>query len=169
MHRNENASLQLWRIREFSTRSGWLVSNLSGRLVSRNGPIPIVKVDGFTPGPVWNGTENFAPIGIRSPDRLSPQRVAVPTTLSQEREREKEGGGEENLQQKFFTEFYNTIMWSSAIHLCTKINETDFGSVSTWDLDFGEAWFQSDRGNPSYRQTIFTIHISLSIYTQLHN
>jgi hypothetical protein len=33
-------------------------------------PVPIVQeVGGGGPGPVWTGAENFAPTGIRSPDR----------------------------------------------------------------------------------------------------
>jgi hypothetical protein len=32
-------------------------------------PIPIVRVAGWAPGPVWKGAENLAPTGIRSPDR----------------------------------------------------------------------------------------------------
>jgi len=32
-------------------------------------PIPIVQEDGWSPWPVWTGAENFAPTGIRSPDR----------------------------------------------------------------------------------------------------
>jgi hypothetical protein len=31
--------------------------------------VPIVQEDGCAPGPVWTGTENLAPTGIRSPDR----------------------------------------------------------------------------------------------------
>ena len=31
-------------------------------------PVPIVQEAGWAPGPVWTGTENLAPIGIRSPD-----------------------------------------------------------------------------------------------------
>ena len=33
------------------------------------GPVPIVQEGGWAPGPVWTGAENFAPTGIRSPDR----------------------------------------------------------------------------------------------------
>jgi len=32
-------------------------------------PVPIVWEAGWVPGPVWTGTENLAPTGIRSPDR----------------------------------------------------------------------------------------------------
>ena len=32
-------------------------------------PVPIVQEAGWAPGPVWTGTENLAPTGIRSPDR----------------------------------------------------------------------------------------------------
>ena len=32
-------------------------------------PVPIVQEAGWTPGTVWTGTENFASIEIRFPDR----------------------------------------------------------------------------------------------------
>ena len=32
-------------------------------------PVPIVQGAGWAPGPVWTGTENLAPTGIRFPDR----------------------------------------------------------------------------------------------------
>ena len=32
-------------------------------------PVFIVQVAGWAPGPIWTGMENFAPTGIRSPDR----------------------------------------------------------------------------------------------------
>ena len=32
-------------------------------------PVPIVQEAGWPPGPVWTDAENFAPTGIRSPDR----------------------------------------------------------------------------------------------------
>jgi hypothetical protein len=32
-------------------------------------PVPIVQETGWAPEPVWTGTENVAPTGIRSPDR----------------------------------------------------------------------------------------------------
>jgi len=34
-------------------------------------PVPIVQEAGRAPGLVWTGAENFAPTGIRSPDRPS--------------------------------------------------------------------------------------------------
>ena len=34
-------------------------------------PVPIVQEAEWAPGPVWTGTENLAPTGIRSPDRPS--------------------------------------------------------------------------------------------------
>ena len=37
--------------------------------ISRKDPVPIVQEAGWAPGPVWTGTENLAPTGIRSPDR----------------------------------------------------------------------------------------------------
>ena len=33
-------------------------------------PVPIVQEAGWVPGPVWSGAENFAPTGIRYPDRM---------------------------------------------------------------------------------------------------
>ena len=35
----------------------------------RKDPVPIVQETGWTPGPVWTGTENLALTGIRFPDR----------------------------------------------------------------------------------------------------
>jgi hypothetical protein len=32
-------------------------------------PVPIVQEAGWAPGPVWTGSENFAPTVIRFPDR----------------------------------------------------------------------------------------------------
>ena len=32
-------------------------------------PLPIVQEARWAPGPVWTGTENLAPTGIRYPDR----------------------------------------------------------------------------------------------------
>ena len=32
-------------------------------------PVPIVREAGWAVGPVWTGAENFAPTGIRFPDR----------------------------------------------------------------------------------------------------
>jgi hypothetical protein len=43
-------------------------------------PVPIVQEAGWTPGPVWPGAENFAPTGIRSPDRLA-RSQSLPTRL----------------------------------------------------------------------------------------
>ena len=34
-------------------------------------PVPIVQEAGWAPGLVWTGAENFAPTGIRSPDRIA--------------------------------------------------------------------------------------------------
>jgi hypothetical protein len=43
--------------------------------------VPIVQEAGWAPGPVWTGTENLAPTGIRSPDLRarseSPSRPAI--------------------------------------------------------------------------------------------
>ena len=40
-------------------------------------PVPIAQGAGWAPGPVWTGTENLAPTGIRSPERP----VTIPTEL----------------------------------------------------------------------------------------
>ena len=40
-----------------------------GRFTPGKDPVPIVQEAGWAPGPVWTGAENFAPTGIRSPDR----------------------------------------------------------------------------------------------------
>jgi hypothetical protein len=48
-------------------------------------PVPIVQEAEWVPGPVWTGAENFAPIGIRSPDRparsQSLYRLSYPGSL----------------------------------------------------------------------------------------
>jgi len=48
--------------------------------------IPIVQEAGWAPGPVWTGAENFAPTGIRSPDRpalsQSLYRLSYPAHLT---------------------------------------------------------------------------------------
>jgi hypothetical protein len=36
-----------------------------------NDPVPILKEEGWAPGPVWTGAENLAPTCIRNPDRLA--------------------------------------------------------------------------------------------------
>jgi hypothetical protein len=41
----------------------------SGRFTPGKDPVPIVEETGWAPGPVWAGTENLAPTGIRSPNR----------------------------------------------------------------------------------------------------
>ena len=45
----------------------------------------IVQEAGWAPGPVWTGTENLAPTGIRSPDRparsLSLYQLSYPARL----------------------------------------------------------------------------------------
>ena len=38
-------------------------------LPRKRDPVPTVQEAGWAPGPVWTGTENLAPTGIRSPDR----------------------------------------------------------------------------------------------------
>jgi len=40
-----------------------------GRFASEKDPVPVAQEAGWAPGPVWTGAKNFAPTGIRSPDR----------------------------------------------------------------------------------------------------
>jgi hypothetical protein len=55
---------------DHGTRRGWGVSVTPRPLFTpRKDPVLIVQEAGWTPGPVWTGAENIAPIGIRSPDR----------------------------------------------------------------------------------------------------
>jgi hypothetical protein len=42
---------------------------LPGRFIPGKGPVPILQEAGWAPGTVWEGAENLAPTGIRSPDR----------------------------------------------------------------------------------------------------
>jgi hypothetical protein len=49
---------------------GWVVSVTPRPLFTPGkDPVPIVQEVRWAPGPVWTGAENFAPNGIRSPDR----------------------------------------------------------------------------------------------------
>ena len=55
---------------DHGTRRGWGVSVTPRPLFTpEKDPVPIVQRAGWAPGPVWTGAENFAPTGIRSPDR----------------------------------------------------------------------------------------------------
>ena len=47
---------------------GWSTSR-PGSFTPEKDPVPIVQGAGWAPEPVWNGSENLAPTGIRSPDR----------------------------------------------------------------------------------------------------
>ena len=49
---------------------GWSAPR-PGRFTSGKDPVPIVQEAWWAPGPIWTGAENFAPTGIRSPDRLA--------------------------------------------------------------------------------------------------
>ena len=40
-----------------------------GQFTPGKDPVPIVQEAEWAPGPAWTGAENFAPTGIRSPDR----------------------------------------------------------------------------------------------------
>ena len=49
---------------------GWVVNTTPRQIYPREtDPVPIVQEAGWAPGPVWMNAENFAPTGIRSPDR----------------------------------------------------------------------------------------------------
>ena len=51
---------------------GWVVNTTPWpHFTPGKHPVPIVQEAGWAPGPVWTGAENFAPTGIRSPDRLA--------------------------------------------------------------------------------------------------
>jgi len=55
---------------DHGTRRRWGVSVTPRPLfIPREDPVSIVQEAGWTPGPVWTGAENLAPIGIRFPDR----------------------------------------------------------------------------------------------------
>ena len=47
---------------------GWSTSR-PRRFTPGKDPVPIVQEAGWAPGPVWTGSENLVPAGIRSPDR----------------------------------------------------------------------------------------------------
>ena len=55
---------------DHDTRRGWGVS-VTPRPLFTSGidTVPIVQEAVWAPGPVWTGAENFAPTGIRSPER----------------------------------------------------------------------------------------------------
>jgi hypothetical protein len=46
-----------------------VVKATNGRFTPEKDLAPNVFEAGWTPGPAWNGAENLAPAGIRSPDR----------------------------------------------------------------------------------------------------
>ena len=55
---------------DHGTRGGWGVSVTPQPLFTPGkDPLPIVREAGWAPGLVWTCAENFAPTGIRSPDR----------------------------------------------------------------------------------------------------
>jgi hypothetical protein len=56
--------------RDHGTRREWGVSVTPRQLFTPGkNPLHIVQKAGWAPGPVWTGTENFAPTGIGSRDR----------------------------------------------------------------------------------------------------
>ena len=63
---------------------GWSTPR-PGRFPSWKDPVPIVLEAGWAPGPVWTGSENLTPTGIRSPDRPalseSLYRLSYPSSL----------------------------------------------------------------------------------------
>jgi hypothetical protein len=67
-------------IRDLGTRRGGWSAPRPGHFTPGKDPVPIVQEAGWTPGPVWTCAKNFAPIGIRSPDR--PARNQSPYRLS---------------------------------------------------------------------------------------
>ena len=69
---------------DHGTRRQWRVSVTPRPLFTPGkDPVPIVQKAGWTPGPVWTGTENLAATGIRFPDRptrsKSLYRLCYPT------------------------------------------------------------------------------------------
>ena len=52
-----------------ATRWGGWSAPRPGRFKPWKDPVPIVQEAGWAPGPIWTGSENLAPIKIRSPDR----------------------------------------------------------------------------------------------------
>ena len=54
-----------------------------GRFTPGKEPVPIVQEAGWAPGLVWTGVENLAPHRDLISGQSSPQRVAIPTALSQ--------------------------------------------------------------------------------------
>ena len=48
---------------------GGLSTPRPGGFTPGKDPLPIVQEAGWAPWPVWSGSENLAPTGIRSPDR----------------------------------------------------------------------------------------------------
>ena len=54
---------------DHGTRRGEGSASRPGRFYPGKEPVPIVQEDGWAPGPVWTGAENFAHNGIQSADR----------------------------------------------------------------------------------------------------
>ena len=64
---------------DHGTRRGWLASVTPRPLFTPGkDPVPIFQEAGWAPGPVWTGAENFAPSGIRSPDRPARSQSLYP-------------------------------------------------------------------------------------------
>jgi hypothetical protein len=59
----------------------WSAARPGRTLLPGKDSAPIVEEAGWAPGPVWAGTENLAPTGIRFPDRPARSSVAIPTEL----------------------------------------------------------------------------------------
>jgi len=67
---------------DHGTRRGWRVSvTLRPLFTPGKDPVPTVQEAGWAPGPVWTGTENLTPTGIRSPDRPARSHSAFYTRL----------------------------------------------------------------------------------------
>jgi hypothetical protein len=68
---------------DHGTRKGWGVSVTPRPLfIPGKDLVPIVEEAGWAPGPVWTDAENFAPTGIRPPDRPARTDYATRPTNS---------------------------------------------------------------------------------------
>ena len=68
MYRGE-AEIKLQPPSNLGTRRGGWSAPRPGRFTPGKDPVPNVPVAELASGPLWTGTENLGPTGIRSPDR----------------------------------------------------------------------------------------------------
>jgi hypothetical protein len=67
---------------DHGTKRGWGVSVTPLPLFTHGkNPVPVAQEAGWAPGPAWTGAENFAPTGIRFPDRPARSQSLYPATL----------------------------------------------------------------------------------------